>query len=1071
MTDGGRAWSAVEIAAKLDLKPPTDEQVEVIQAPVDAPALVIAGAGSGKTETMAGRVLWLLANGHARPSDILGLTFTRRAAGELAVRMSDRIGQLVRAGIIGDDYDDLETAEIATYNSYANRLYRDNATVLGREGDGAVLGEAAAWQLARTTVTRSTDLRLLEQDRSLDLLTEAVLAISRAIADNVASAESIRALAREFARVLELPLGAKAEYAWVADIVESVGQLDLLVDLAAEYDAAKRRRGFVEYSDQVALALEILRAQPRIVEEQRAEHRFVLLDEYQDTSVTQAWLLSELYARHPVMAVGDPNQSIYGWRGASASNLDDFANQFGGATRFPLSMSWRNGRRILDVANRLVEPFASRAGGVQVDRLVPRPDAGDDPVGVSFRQTVRDEAETVARWLAERLAEPQESGTPQDSKPPSAALLMRARKNQPAFLTALRERGVRYHVLGVGGLLAEPEVADVVSALSVVHSVDAGMELLRLLAGSRWRIGAADLHELGNLSSLLKSRGIDQRTLPDDIRDRMRNSLAEGERGSIVDALDFLATAKPDRSEWEPFSELGRERLRDAGQVFARLRSLAGLDLPDFVSAVVHELRLDIEVAANPYRTLGPAPLEALFDALSGYLAVDDVATLGGFLSWLREAEKREDLSPRPEDPEPGTVQVLTIHGAKGLEWDIVAVPRLVDGELPAGTQGARGWMRFGQLPWEFRGDADDLPRMPWRSATTRKEFVNELAAFEQAVKAHEGSEERRLAYVAVTRARRHLLLSGSYWSLIKKPRPPSVFLRELAEVNLAPPLPDLPESETNPLGEDVDMVRWPFDPLGYRRPAVEAAAIAVQDATPGLAGPWRDELEVLLAEREARLTGAPTIELPARVSASRFKDFLDDTSAVASALRRPMPEKPFRATQLGTIFHAWVEGRSLDGSTSDELDTLDAETDGDFVGIDAERLAGLKATFEGSPWASRRPVEVEREIHLPFDGRIVICKIDAIYQEGEGADATFEVVDWKTGKSPKDAADLESKQLQLALYRLAYAKWAGIPVERITAAFYFVADDLIIRPEHIDSEEELLARWRAVFGADSLPA
>ncbi len=1055
-----RAWSALEIAAELGLDAPTEQQAAVIQAPIDAPALVIAGAGSGKTETMAGRVLWLLANGHARPSDILGLTFTRRAAGELAARMTDRIGQLMRAGIIGDDYDDLEAPQIATYNSYANRLYRDNATVIGREGDGAVLGEAAAWQLARTTVTRSTDLRLLEQERSLDALTEAVLAISRAIADNVASAESIRALGREFASVLELPLGAKAEYAWVADIVEDVGQLDLLVDLAAEYDAAKRRRGFVEYSDQVALALEILRAQPRIVEEQRAEHRIVLLDEYQDTSVTQAWLLSELYAGHPVMAVGDPNQSIYGWRGASASNLDAFDSQYGVAARFPLSMSWRNGRRILDVANRIVEPFASRASGVRVEKLVPRPDAGDDPVGVSFRQTVKDEAETVARWLAERLAEPLESG-----KPPSAALLMRARKNQPAFLAALRERGVRYHVLGVGGLLAEPEVADVVSALSVVHSVDAGMELLRLLAGSRWRLGAADLHELGNLSSLLKSRGIDQRTLPDDVRERMRNSLAEGERGSIIDALDFVATAKPDRSEWEAFSELGRDRLRDAGQVFARLRSLSGLDLPDFVSAVVHELRLDIEVAANPFRTLGPAPLEALFDALSGYLAVDDVATLGGFLSWLREAEKREDLSPRPEDPEPGTVQVLTIHGAKGLEWDVVAVPRLVDGELPAGTQGARGWMRFGQLPWEFRGDAADLPAMPWRSATTRKEFVDELAAFEQAVKAHEGAEERRLAYVAVTRARRHLLLSGSYWSTIKKPRPPSVFLRDLAEVNLAPSLPDLPEAETNPLGERVDMVRWPFDPLGYRREAVEQAVAAVRDAVPALAGPWRDELEVLLAEREARLTGTPTIELPARVSASRFKDFLDDTSAVASALRRPMPEKPFRATQLGTIFHAWVEGRSLEGPASDELDTLGAETDGEFVAVDAQRLAGLKATFEGSPWASRRPVEVEREIHLPFDGRIVICKIDAIYQEGEGDGATFEVVDWKTGQSPKDAADLESKQLQLALYRLAYAKWAAIPVERITAAFYFVADDLIIRPEHIDSEEELLARWRAVFG------
>ncbi|MEO8263818.1 MAG: ATP-dependent helicase, partial [Pseudolysinimonas sp.] len=528
-----RAWSAAEIAAELRLPPPTAQQEAVIQAPVGAPALVVAGAGSGKTETMAGRVLWLLANGHVRPAEVLGLTFTRKAAGELAVRMNERIAQLVRAGVI-DDHDDLEQPQIATYNSYANRLYRDNASAIGREGDGAVLGEAAAWQLARTTVTRSADLRLLEQDRSLDQLTEAVLAISRAIADNIADPAAIRGLAADFAGILDLPLGSRYTYDWVAELVDTVGQLDLLVDLALEYGAAKRRRGFVEYSDQVTLALEILRAKPSLIDEQRAEHRIVLLDEYQDTSVTQAWLLSELFAGHAVMAVGDPNQSIYGWRGASAGNLAAFPRQFGGDARYSLSMSWRNGRRILDVANRLVEPFRAGAA-VEVEKLVPRTDAGAEPVGVSFRQSVTDEAETVARWLDEQLSAP--------GGPHSAALLMRARKNHPVFLAALRERGVRYHVLGVGGLLAEPEVADVVSALSVVHSVDAGMELLRLLAGSRWRIGAADLHELAQLSSVLKSRGIDQRTLPDEVRDRLRNSLADGERGSIVDALDFLATA------------------------------------------------------------------------------------------------------------------------------------------------------------------------------------------------------------------------------------------------------------------------------------------------------------------------------------------------------------------------------------------------------------------------------------------------------------------------------------------------------------------------------------------------
>jgi DNA helicase-2/ATP-dependent DNA helicase PcrA len=1045
------------LADLLGLDPPTTQQSAVIQAPIDSPSLVVAGAGSGKTETMAGRVIWLLANGHAVPSQVLGLTFTRKAAGELAKRMRERIAQLVATGLVGADWDELEQPQIATYNSYANRLYRDNASVLGREADGAVLGEAAAWQLARTIVTKSADARLLEQDRSLDQITESVLGLSRAIADNVAQPGQIKEFARSFGETVDLPLGGKAEYPPLLDAIAAVGELDLLVDLAAEYDEAKLRRGFVEYSDQVALALEILKRSPSVIDEQRAENKYVLLDEYQDTSVTQAWLLSRLYSGHPVMAVGDPNQSIYGWRGASASNLAEFPAQFGPGPHYSLSMSWRNGRRILDVANRLVEPLRTTAG-VSVEELEPKNKATEFPVGTVFRQSVLDEAKSVALWLKERLDGP--------GGPHTAALLMRARKNQPIFLAALREAKVRYHVLGVGGLLAEPEVADVVSALSVVHSVDAGMELVRLLAGSRWRIGVNDLNELANLSSILKTRGIDNRALDPEVSKVMRNSIAQGERGSIIDALDYLSWAKEDRDEWNAFSTEGRVRLRDAGKALARLRTLSSLDLPDFVSAVVHELRLDIEVAANRFRTLGSAPIEALFDALTGYLAIDDSASLGGFLSWLREAEKREDLAPRPEDAEDGVVQVLTIHGAKGLEWDIVAVPRLVEDELPSASQGLSGWMRFGQLPWEFRGDSRDLPLLPWRSADTRKALNDMVGEFREAVRTHERAEERRLAYVAVTRARHHLLLSGSYWSAIKKARVPSAFLTELAEVGLAPNLSPEPDGP-NPMGDNIAYVSWPFDPLGDRRAEVEEAAAAVEGATPEVHGPWSTEVDALLAEREARLAGRHTIPVPSRVSASRFKDFLHKTDDVASSLRRPMPERPFRATQLGTLFHSWVENRYGPTAPSDELDSLASESDGEFFAVDLERLEQLKHTFESSPWAKLRPIEVEREIHLPFDGRVIICKIDAIFQT-PGADGVerYQIVDWKTGKVPDetDPSDIEQRGLQLALYRLAYSKWSGVPIDKIDAVLYFVSENRVIEPPHIDDERELLAKWRAVF-------
>jgi DNA helicase-2/ATP-dependent DNA helicase PcrA len=1044
--------SANDIADALGRFRPTQQQRAVIEADL-SPALVVAGAGSGKTETMANRVLWLLANGLVGPSEVLGLTFTRKAAGELAARIRERVAELARAGLLPGDYDPFEAPNVSTYNSYANSIFRDNAVVLGRESDGSVLGEAAAWQLARRVVTRSKDPRLPDVGKNLEPVTKAVLGLSRAMAENDVDAEAVREYARAFRAIEGLPNGGRGEYKDAVALAESVGSLEVIVDLAAEFQSVKAARGLIEYSDQVSLALQIVRSGPRVATDERDKYRVVLLDEYQDTSVMQTWLLAELFAGHPVMAVGDPNQSIYGWRGASASNLDDFASAFGASdARYSLSTSWRNGHRVLEAANEVVAPFVA-SSRVTVDKLEAGPGASDQGVDSVFAESVAVEAEAAARWLGERLSARDESG-----EPPSAAMLFRTRKSQGFFLEALRAAGIRFHVLGLNGLLAEPEIADLVSALSVVNDASAGLELVRLLAGSRWRLGVQDLHALNRLASRLRDLDYAQHPLDGAVKERMRLSVAAGEGGSIVDALDFIATARAGHGFLADFSEVGLERLRSAGAFFARLRSRVGLDLRDFVIVVLQELQLDIEVIANDFRVLGSAPVDAFLDALSGYLAIDDSASLRGFLTWLREAEQREDLSPRPEDPEPGTVQILTIHGAKGLEWDHVVVPRFVEDDLPARPlEGFKGWAAFGQLPWPFRGDADELPVFEWASATTRKEVLDALGRYSDEVRARSVDEERRLAYVAITRARHGLLLSGSFWATQKKPRTPSIFLRELADAGIVDPLPLAPDEVDNPLGDHLERVTWPFDPLGERRLVVELAAQRVREARPVTAGYFKKQLDLLLEERRARLDASGLVALPTRVPASRFKDFVSDPASVASSLRRPMPQKPYRATQLGTLFHSWVEDRYGALGGTDDIDSLVTELDAEDL-VDEAQLDRLKATFESSPWGSLAPVDVEREIHLPFDGHVVICKIDAVYQYGD----RFEVVDWKTGKPPRDAGDLEQKQLQLALYRLAYATWKGIDPALIDAVFYFVATDEVVRPERLYSRLELLERWRA---------
>jgi len=1053
------------IADALERPRPTEQQRAVIESPL-APALVVAGAGSGKTETMASRVVWLLANGHVRPDEVLGLTFTRKAAGELSIRINDRIAALESAGLITPG-DAFEAPTVSTYNAFANSVFRENALLVGRDGESQVLTEPSAWQLARRVVVAARDDRLAGLDRNVDTITAAVVALAGAASEHLVEPEQLRRFAIEFTELLELPGNRGKPYAAITAAVASIGALEPLADLVEEFRRQKVDRGFVEFSDQIALALAAAEAAPRVVTDLRQRFRVVLLDEYQDTSVVQTRFLARLFREHAVMAVGDPHQSIYGFRGASAANLARFPRDFGGAgdlapRTFALSTSWRNPVDVLAGANAVVSPL-SEASDVDVERLSPRPGADSGDVRAVFTETLPEEADAVAAWFEDHRRR---------NPTGSMALLLRARKDLAAFTAALGHRGVPYHVLGTGGLLQRPEVVDLVACLRVLHDPAAGNDLIRLLAGARWRVGAADIAALHGLAQWLFKRDHTQQRLDDDVTAAFRASVAVGEHGSVVDALDFVAVAPDDHGALEGITEAGRARMRRLGQQLAMLRSRAGGDLVDFVTLVVQEMHLDIEVAAHEQGS--GAFLDAFVDELSGFVATDDRADLGAFLGWIDAAARRDDMGPRSEEPESGTVQILTIHGSKGLEWDAVAVPRLVEGALPARPQeGSSGWIGFGRLPYEFRGDADELPRLAWRGHDSQKDVTVAIDAFKDEVKSRNEDEERRLTYVALTRSRHELLVSGSFWAGGVKPMQPSRYLGDLVEAGVVDggAIPETTVHDENPLGDAGATQSWPHVPFGARAVRVQAAADRVRNANPGAAGRFAADIDLLLAERRASRSGKHRVVVPHRVPASGFKDYLTEPDAVAERLRRPMPERPYRATRLGTLFHQWVEQRGHAGGALETLDAWDDELDIDLdesapadaavSDDDARRLGEFQETFARSRWAGLTPVEVEREIHIPFLGHSVVCKLDAVYE----IDGRIEVVDWKTGKAPAGKTDLERRQLQLALYRVAYAEFTGRPVDEIDAVFYFVADDLEVRPTELLDRAGLEQAWSASIG------
>ena len=1062
--------SALEVAKILGLEhPPTPEQIAIIESP-RSPALVVAGAGSGKTETMAARVVWLVANGYVAPHEVLGLTFTRKAAGQLAARIRDRIAMLASRGYApGGVDDDLNIATVSTYNAFANRIYGHYAIHIGLDPDATIIGDAAAWQLARDVARTTLDGDVGALDKKLNDITAGLLDMSRALNDNVADpslvgawGESMHEKLRDLSDTYAV---ARAEPKKTFDASLAYAQsLPVLVRLATEYDRAKRARGLIEFSDQVRYALEICETTPSVVGDLREQFKVVLLDEYQDTSVVQTRLLTTIFRGTPVMAVGDPHQSIYGWRGASATNMAAFDADFGvpaSTVPFSLSISWRNPRNVLDAANRFVAPL-SEASPVPVATLRAREGAPTGPIELSYSETMADETVAVAQWFAQRLG----SGGSERT----AALLFRASRNMSAFRDALENLGVPCHVVGLGGLLDEPVIVDLICTLRVLHDATADSELVRLLSGPRWMIAPRDVVGLHRVSRWLGQHNHKRQLLDENVRDALRSSVTSEDSESLIDALDFIATASADYEVFAHISDDGLQRLREAGSFISRLRRHATFDLRDLVTYVYEEMLLDIETAANPHSSGARGAFDAFLEPLTTFVSSTDRPTLGAFLGWLREAERREKLSPIPPRIEKGVVQLMTIHAAKGLEWDYVAVPRLVTNELPGDRSRADTWRKFGSLPYPFRGDVSDLPEWTWKSATTVEELHSTWESFREEVRRRFDAEERRLVYVAVTRTECDLLLTGSYWNTQKSPRQPSVFVQELIDAHIVEDtIPAVENEDTNPLGDTVLRVPWPRDPFGERRARVTAAADAVSSVGTNHGSSWDRDIDLLLRERAERL-GDIRIPAPHRIAASKFKDFISTPAEIAAGMVRPMPEQPYRATLLGTVFHEWVERRAglAHLTPGDLLEALDNDDDSELGRegpVDALQLRALQDTFVASEWGLRKPIDVEREIHIVLAGVTVVCKIDAVFQHvDDQGEVRFDIVDWKTGRPPQDDDDYQLKQTQLALYRIAYARWAGVDPDCVDAAFYFVADDMVLRPDQLMTEAELISRWKSAM-------
>ncbi|MCA1840708.1 MAG: ATP-dependent helicase [Actinobacteria bacterium] len=1011
--------STPAIKASLKGFEPSPEQWEAIAHP-PIPVAIIAGAGAGKTAIMAARMIWMIESTMFRPSQILGLTFTNKAASELEDRVLNALAAMQDAPA--------DQPTVSTYNAFADSLIREHGVRIGIDPDVGLLSQAQAWQLLLSEFENMPAFDAIES-RSMTTVVRNALALADACANHMVTPER---LIEEDERIV-----ADADR-FDHEIVATSRQRIELARVVRAYTDAKRKAKRIDYGDQVLNAVEILERFPEVVEAIRGHYPALLLDEYQDTNVGQRRMLQAMAPQGTnVTAVGDARQNIFQWRGSTLFNLIDFPKRHflraGGAAHDYLSLStnYRSGSRILDVANEIIER-------VPAERRPGSPLAAHQPNGQGhvYTRLLTDqhaEAGFIGDEIA-RLHDDQEHPIPWNE----FAILVRRRAHIGPIYDALRGRDIPVEVVGLSGLLQVPEIVDAIAWLRLIAdpSPTGNRWLARILLGPRFRIHYRDLASLARWAAHHTS----------EISEGKRAEVEGAGEMPIVPAEDLfdpeevafsLDEALTHIDQIEDIPPEARRRLERARDQIASLRPLAMGSLLDLIQTVFSAAGI-MEAVDSSAREDAPsarANITSFLGMVADFSPVAGDASLEAFLAYLDAAEDVEETLDLATPASSDSVKLMTVHQAKGLEFDVVFVPGVAAQLKDPGdeakskepefvrsifpdTRISNPMTSYSQLPPGVREDAMHLPD-PWTKDKNGAPIAKKKAAFARELHQRAVEDERRLFYVALTRARRLLYVTAAWWyERQQNYKGPSMFFIEVDRVAVTESLPHDELPETSPLQEALlEKSHWPPaahslspDPLlGELYPDVverlidgsmtEGDVLSVlsnKDRTraESLLGGHRDELVTLIKSSSKPAPGGIRTGSWSATQAIG----LANGSIEPRVLQRPLPSKPSAARSIGTQVHLWIESnsRALSGLADEEA--LDEPS----LPAEPARLARLRQTYSSMGFDDRTLAKLdsgEPMAELPFvlklGGQLIRGRIDAVYETDAGG---LEIVDFKTG-------------------------------------------------------------------------
>ncbi len=975
----------------------SEEQQAVVEYPL-SPLRVSAGAGTGKTTTVSYRMARLVTEEGVEPEQLLGLTFTNKAATELSHRIQE---------VLSDRADPLREAQVNTYHGFCSQVLAEFGAVLGMERNPPIIGPAQTRQLVKRVIRENALSGLDNTD--MFYLPGAIIRFASSLADHLVDPHLVdeEMLAAHIPQLESTHFRLKRDFGDYQRLVTSFAKRRGMVEAAHGYQDYKRRLGVVDYGDLIVLAHRALYIEPQIARRIRDRYRAAVADEYQDTNASQRAILQLLFGNgFPLTVVGDSDQTLYEWRGASLGNFLGFPAHFPREDGTPaetlhLTLNRRSGSEIIGLANRVKEEIGSDTPG-----LIPLPSAPRSHLTVEWHSTFNDEA----TWIAEQLRDRHREGR----RWQEMAVLFRKTKDIAGVYRQLVAHDVPAEVANLGGLLVVPEVVELHSWLKLIGRFDDRVAAARLLSGSRYRLGLGDIRKLSRLVRRDSSRG----------------------PTSLLDGLESDAF-------WEGLSDPQAEAFGRFHREYRQLLDICqGRSAGEACRMILEKTRMwaDVESMSQNARLSGRLNLYRFLELAEDWSPLEGQSTVGGFLDYLDALleEPAEEVDAARLSDE-NAVALLTVHKAKGLEWPVVFVPAIYGRNFPSQAVGGydNPYQKAETIPWKWR--LDPPSHDPITPGMDAESLTGILRRTREEVTASHRSQEWRIAYVAATRAKEELLLSGAHWygypEPTVKPQLPhqSDFFRIAWEATREPDVPkdvqgelaraypptDRPETFATP----VQALHAP-DPVFEDGGWPEGIRRALEDPDWTAAVARREEVEEEYQTALEEFTGLlfrlpdPTPDPgPQETSTSA-------TGLVTYALCPkkyfwtavdPLPRRYSSAVRRGTRIH-----RQIELHHQGKVPLLEPE-DGLPNPTDDERPAHPSAepfqVFLDSRFAKMRTQWLERGFTLRLNENFLVRgRIDAVYRGESGG---WEIVDFKSGRAPAD--DPHSARLaQMQVYALA---------------------------------------------------